>query len=213
MHRFYIRLVVICLLAIFAIGCSSVGRPVPTVAYYSLEYAPPEIEKKDALPVVLRIERFRLDPVYDTERIVYREKPFTLDSFNYHLWRVNPGDLVSSFLARDFGHAHFFKAVIAGGVASPSSHTLQGSVDQFYQDEAGGVWEAVISVNVILVASKPSDIDRKVLFQKKYSDREICGQKNPRALAEAMSKAMARISRAMINDVYARLAAAAGQGS
>jgi ABC-type uncharacterized transport system auxiliary subunit len=51
-----------------------------------------------------------------------------------------------------------------------------------------------------------ADVSKKIVFQKSYHIRKPCRQKNPRALAEAMSTAMAEASTQIINEVYNRLA-------
>ncbi|MGD8449058.1 MAG: hypothetical protein PVF36_07465 [Desulfobacterales bacterium] len=46
------------------------------------------------------------------------------------------------------------------------------------------------------------DAGEKILFQKTYREEAPCKRKNPRALAEAMSYAMSKISEQIIKDVY-----------
>jgi len=46
------------------------------------------------------------------------------------------------------------------------------------------------------------DAGEKILFQKTYREETKCKRKNPRALAEAMSRAMSEISEQIIKDIY-----------
>jgi len=82
---------------------------------------------------------------------------------------------------------------------------LEGSVDEFFESDKKESWEAVLSVSILLIAENEPDISKGILFQKTYRATESCKQKNPRALAEAMSKAMARVSREITEDTYASL--------
>ncbi len=187
-------------------GCLSVEHPYKKIDYYTLEYDVPSISNLHTLPLVMQVERFQVAPVYNTSKIIYRQRPFTRDAYTYHMWRANPGDLVSYFLARDFQHSLVFKAVAAHNTGLLSSHILRGTVDEFYEHDGKDYWEAVLAVSITLIVNNESDISNRILFQKSYSTRKACSQKNPRALAAAMSEAMANISAKIITDIYNFLA-------
>lgn len=63
-------------------------------------------------------------------------------------------------------------------------------------------WQAVLSVNNTFMADYEPDISKRILFQKEYTSKKQCEQKNPKALAEAMSQAMAEISKTIIKDIH-----------
>ena len=87
-----------------------------------------------------------------------------------------------------------------------SSHEIEGVVDEFFEwDEKGKAWKAVLSVSITLLTESEPDISKKIVFQKQYKEMQACKQKNPMAVAEAMSTAMSRVSIAVINDVYSHL--------
>lgn len=202
----------ICLMSILLLllleGCCSIKHPkgMPETRYYTLAYDPPSFDGFKPLPFVLRVYRFQVSPVYDSNKIIYQENPFQRNAYTYRRWRVNPGDLVACLLTRDLVQSGLFKAVFAPETGFSSSHMIEGVVDEFYERDEKDHWEAVLSINVILAAKNESDICKSILFQKKYSLREPCRQKNPQSLAQAMSKAMAGVSERVIMDVYHHLA-------
>ena len=202
------RCLLLCLFVLLITGCLSIKHPYKKIDYYTLEYDSPQMTHLETLPLVLRVERFQVAPVYDTNRIIYRKKPFTRDAYSYHMWRSNPGNLVSYFLVRDLRQSEAFKSVITHDGSLMSSHVIEGAVDEFYEHDGKDSWEAVLAVSITLMANNESDVSKKILLQKKYSTRETCRQKNPQALAEAMSKAMAELSASIINDVYNSLTGA-----
>jgi hypothetical protein len=55
------------------------------------------------------------------------------------------------------------------------------------------------------MAENEPDISKRILLQKTYQLKETCRSKNPGALAEAMSRAMARVSGEIIKDLHARI--------
>ena len=194
------------LIALLLGGCLSVKNPYNKIDYYTLEYDAPGISNQHTLPLVVQVERFQVAPVYNTSKIIYRQRPFTRDAYAYHMWRANPGDLVSSFLARDLQRSLVFKAVAAHNTGVLSSHIIRGTVDEFYEHDGQDYWEAVLAVSITLMVNNEPDIANRVLFQKSYSARKACRQKNPQSLAAAMSEAMANISEKIITDIYSFLA-------
>ena len=194
------------LIALMLGGCLNSKHPYNKIDYYTLEYDVPSISNLHTLPLVMQVERFQVAPVYNTSKIIYRQRPFTRDAYTYHMWRANPGDLVSYFLARDFQQSLVFKAVAAHNTGLLSTHILRGTVDEFYEHDGKDYWEAVLAVSITLMVNNEPDISNRVLFQKSYSARKACSQKNPRALAAAMSEAMANISSKIITDTYNFLA-------
>lgn len=194
------------LLTLLISGCLSIKHPYQKIDYYTLEYDSPPMTHLETLPLVLRVERFQVAPVYDTSRIIYREKPFTRDAYRYHMWRSNPGNLVSYFLIRDLRQSEAFKSVITRNGSLISTHVIEGAVDEFYEHDGKNLWEAVLAVSITLMAKNEPDVSKKILLQKKYSTRETCRHKNPQALAEAMSNAMAKLSASIITEVYQALA-------
>ena len=189
-------------LVLFIPGCLSLKKPVIKIDYYTLEYDSPDVAFQAQLPFVVRIERFRVAPVYNSNRIVYSEQKFKRAAYNYHRWRSSPGDLVTYFLARDMHRSNLFKAVLTYDTGFLSSYVIEGIVDEFYEQDEKDLSEAVLSVSITLVREGEPDVSKRVLFQKKYSANKACEQKTPLALAKAMSSAMAKISEMIITDIY-----------
>ena len=145
-------------------ACINLKQPGNIVEYYTLEYDPPSHTGMDKLPYAVRVERFTVVPTYDTTQIIYREKSFTRNAYVYHKWRVNPGDMVTHFLSRDIRFSELFNAVIPYESRSKSSFTLEGEVEEFFEWDTRERWDAVLTINITLVAESERDIDKKILF-------------------------------------------------
>lgn len=198
-------IILFCLI-LFAGGCLSAKHPGNRIQYYTLEYAPMEKPDLPELPVVLHVERFTVAPQYNSDKIVYEEKRFRRDTYYYHKWRANPGDLTTYFLARDLRQSSLFKAAFSFDSMFPSTHEIQGTVDEFFElDEQQDAWKAVLQITLTLITEDEPDISKKILFQKQYREVEPCKRKNPAALAESMSIAMSRLSEKAVSDIYQRL--------
>lgn len=203
------RFIVIALIisSIVSGGCMTLKQPSLKVEYYTLEYDPATLypaSDVDLYPLqaVLRVDPFRSAPVYNTNRIIYRERECQRASYFYHKWKASPADMVTFFLARDITGSGLFKAVTVAGSKIPHTHIMEGLVDEFLEWDAKNGWEAVLSVNVTLLDAEASDISKKVIFQQRFSARKECERKHPKALAQAMSLAMAQVSEEICMAVH-----------
>jgi ABC-type uncharacterized transport system auxiliary subunit len=186
-------------------GCMSLKQPSYKIDYFALEYEPRPVGNLKPLSHVLKVNRFSAAPVYNTTQMIYRDRPFKREAYTYHKWRANPGDLVSSLLARDIQRSGLFKAVVSHESSLSASYVLEGSVDEFLESNRDGALQAVLTVSTTLVAAGERDITKKVLFQKSFHATKPCKEKSPQGLVEAMSQAMAQVSQDIIKSLYARL--------
>jgi cholesterol transport system auxiliary component len=183
-------------------ACINLKQPGNKIEYYTLEYDPPGFSGMAPLPYSIRVERFTTAPTYNTTQIIYREQSFKRAAYAYHKWRVNPGDLVTHFLDRDIRHSGLFGGVIPRDSKFKASFILEGKVDEFFEQDGPEQWNGVLSLSISLIAENEPDINKGAIFQKSYSRKEACKKKNPRALAEALSLAMAGISVEIIKDIH-----------
>ena len=204
--RQYIKISILIFLSIcFLFGCISFSKPVKPISYYTLEYDSPTIKGRRILPFAVFVERFQVTPLYDSNKIIYRNNEYKREAYSYHKWRTNPGDMVSQLLARDFKETSLFKAVFTLDSRFPSSHILKGTVLEFYEKDGEDRWEGILTLSVALIRKDEADPLKSVVFQKNYTIKEVCAKKNPQALAEAMSNALKKISVLIIRDIYKRL--------
>jgi cholesterol transport system auxiliary component len=189
-------------------ACFSLKQPSKKIAFYTLEYDPPQIRGLEPLPVVLGVERFSVAPTYNSNQIIYRDHSFKRDSYSYHRWRNDPGDLVTYFLGRDLQQSGLFKAVLCCDSSLPASHMVEGAVDEFFEWDLENKWNAVFTISITLMAADEPDTSKRILFQKTYAAKKACKHRNPQALAEAMSLAMKDVSREIIKDIHSHLSAA-----
>ncbi|OQX27566.1 MAG: hypothetical protein BWK80_04625 [Desulfobacteraceae bacterium IS3] len=188
-------------------SCMNLKQPPEKISYYSFEYDSPNAGVKKQLPFVLRVKRFQISPLYASNKIVFRDAAFKRDMYAYHRWHSNPRDMVSYFLARDLKASQAFKAVFSVDDSTPCSYTIDGAVEEFFEQDNADSWEAVLCLEITLSKEEEPDASKRIIMQKNYRSRQTCSQKNPASLAEAMSKAMSEVSGKIISDVYGKLSA------
>ena len=200
--KFIPMLLPIICLALASAACVDLKQPRTKIEYYTLEYDPPVPDHHPPVSEPIRVNQFAVSPIYNTNRIIYREGLFKREAYVYHKWRANPADVVTYLLRRDLQQSGLFKAVVSRESRLPPAYVLEGSVDEILEWNKKSGWEAFLSLSITLMQENEPDISKKILFQKTYFSNKPCRQKNPGALAEAMSSAMSEISAQIMLDIY-----------
>ena len=186
-------------------ACLDLKQPSNKIDYYSLEYEPPRIGEHQPVAEVIKVEQFSVTPIYNTHKIIYRDKSYKRAAYTYHKWRANPGETVTYLLARDMQQSQLFKAVLSRRSKLPYAYLLEGSVDEFLESDTAGGCQAVLTLSIVLMAANEPDMDKQIRFQKTYQMSKPCERGKPAAFAKAMSQAMSEASEKIINDVYKNL--------
>lgn len=202
-NRFSLAL--ICIVLCLTCACTLPRTMRTPINHYTLEYESPKINGLSPLDTVVRVQRFSVAPDANFMPIVYRDGEHKRNTYAYHKWRANPGDLATYYLVRDMRNAGLFSAVLSYDSNLRATHTLEGTVDEFFEKDSETGWEAVLSVSIVMVKDREPDIAKRVLLQKQYSFTCHADQNTPEGIAKAMSKAMAQTSSALIKDVHKAL--------
>ncbi len=184
-------------------SCMDLKQKSLDMQYYTLEYEAPLSAGRDALPFVIKVENFNGAPVYNTTAIIYRERAYKRGSYPYHRWRANPANIITYLLGRDLKNSGMFKGVIIPGERNKDiSFRLSGIIDEFYEMDNGGEHYGVLSMSITVTPEAALRKRNMDLFQKSYSVTEKMERKNPVSLAEALSRAMKRMSQEIGRDIY-----------
>jgi cholesterol transport system auxiliary component len=183
-------------------GCLSRLEDGPMeITYYTLHYQPSPVQGQ-RLPVILEIDPLASGPNCDFNTIIYQNRDLKRQEYAYHRWRAKPGALVTWFLRRDLQHSGLFQAVIPEQSRVDPTHRLEGTVEEFLEVDGQEGWQAVVDVSLTLVDARTEDIRQTVVWQKRYTLKEQAEAKTVRSIVQAMSRAMARLSRQVALDVH-----------
>lgn len=186
-------------LLFFLAGC---GKPPSLVQKYMLEYPSPTVAASPKIGEVIKVDLFAVAQVYNSPAMIYQPGPFKSDAYNYHRWRVNPGNLVTDFLVRDLRNSGLFKAVLLYGSSGKSRFLVEGGVEEFQETDTPEGWYAALALNITLLDLDRRELPERVVFQKNYRTVEVMTEKTPQGLAQGMSRAMQRLSGEIIGDIY-----------
>ncbi|MEW6658322.1 MAG: ABC-type transport auxiliary lipoprotein family protein [Thermodesulfobacteriota bacterium] len=196
-------------LLFFLVGC---GKPPTLVQKYLLEYPSPVIAASPKIGEVVKVDLFSVAQAYNSPAMIYQPGPFKSDAYNYHRWRVNPGNLVTDYLVRDLRNSGLFKAVLLYGSSGKSRFLVEGGVEEFQETDAPEGWYATLALNITLLDLDRQELPERVVFQKNYRTNELLTEKSPQGLAQGMSRAMQRLSGEIMGDIYRAAAKRAKTG-
>jgi cholesterol transport system auxiliary component len=189
------------IVAVALLSCVGTKGPPLESKIYSIEYPAPGPVTQAPLQCSLRVEAFDVHPSFSTDRIAYREEAFLMNTYRYHRWQAPPPLLVAWLLERDLQSAAVCRSVIGSDSLMPATHVLEGTVDEFFENDTENGWQAVLTLSLTLATTHSGESGPRILLQRRYSVRKPCRYKNPHAVAEAMSLAMAEVSENALKDI------------
>jgi ABC-type uncharacterized transport system auxiliary subunit len=188
------------------IGCVGNTKDSPIISYYTIDYPSPDFVQLTPLPNIIRFEDFQISPLFDSNRIYYREAPLQQDAYHYHKWRVEPVDLIPYLLKRDFQKSGLFQATFASDNHATATHVITGTIDEIYEFNDVDTSKAILAITIILLNENAINPVDQILFQRNYSIDVEFSPKSPQNFTFAMSQAMASLSKTIILDTYQLLA-------
>lgn len=188
-----------CILSAACIG----GKTPYMIEQYTVEYPAPLNRGDSPMNVTMRVERFSASKAYSGQAMVYSSGPFKMNSYDYHRWRVSPGDMVTDFLLRDLRGSGLFRAVFSYHDPEEARFVLEGGVEEFLESDGKDGAKAILGLSVTLLDATQREVTKRVVFQRRYRFVEAMGSRDPQALVQSMSRAMEMFSKALLEDVEA----------
>ena len=184
-------------------GCFHLSQPSPDIREYHLDYPSPTVAGERVL-VTLRIAPLGVAAMYDRQAIAYSDGPYSGGTYYYARWSTNPSAMITDLLARDFVASQLYRAVQQGPPTVPNDYQLGGEIEQIAERTGTAGCTAQLRLRALLVRVRATATP--VVSQTVYAAEEPCACNDARALAQAMSQAMARISEQLQQAVYNAIA-------
>jgi ABC-type uncharacterized transport system auxiliary subunit len=183
-------------------SCFNITRPYKEVSFYQIEYDAPKIEGNPYKDVVVRLSELAVAPSYQSQKILFSTGSMKRKMYDYHMWVINPGDMLSDLLTRDMVAAGLYQAVVDNRSSLIPQYELEGIIEQIYEKDDGSSWSSVLTIRFIFFAYRGG---KQILFQRVYSEDVKTGGKQPQDVVLAMSEASRRISAKVQADVNAAI--------
>jgi ABC-type uncharacterized transport system auxiliary subunit len=189
-------------LLLIIIGCAGSGKPKYEIESYLLNYSAPSWDKPYKLNTSVKFNRFSIAAAYNSANMIFRKDSYSLDTFNYSRWAVNPADMIADSLLRDMRESGFFRAVFSRHDTDEGRFLISGGIEEFSLDMSKGDKTAVIRISISLKDTREKETGKSIMFQKKYLREEPLPESSPRGYCQAASQAMRIISEQITNDIY-----------
>lgn len=191
------------ILSLLLAGCATSGDPQYNVEKYLINYPAPSWKQFDKLAASVKFNRFSITAAYNSTSMIFRNDIYSLDSFNYSRWAVNPADMLADSLLRDMRESGLFKIVFSRYETDEGRFLVSGGIEEFYLRTDKNNKTAAISITISLQDTMEKETGKRMMFQKKYVREEPLQDSSPRGFCQAASQAMQVISREIISDIYA----------
>lgn len=164
-------------------GCGSV----PETYYYMPTY--PMVTPVNAhapLDIVLGVEKFQAEVVYNDDRIIYRESPFEVKYYYYRRWISEPRHLVTEKALAHLKHSGYFRDVVAYPSLIKLDYLLRGRVLAFEEWDENKSMYGKVAFTVELLKPTQDAIIWRATFEKMTP----AAKPVPVAVVEAISKSL-----------------------
>ena len=190
-HRFLsIALVALPLVALA--GCEAMSQPFPEKEFFAIEVGVPDAPAGKAKAVTVRVRRFRVADPYDGRSFVYRVGSARYKTDYYNGFIASPDHLLTGQLVEWLAESGLFSTVMASTAEGEHDFVLDGSVTELCGDYSqADSPKAVVEVRMFLLDD--SQVNTRVVFQKKYSKEASLADKTPEALAAGLGEAYRKV--------------------
>ena len=135
----------------------------------------------------VQVRKFTVDPAYQRANIVYRESAYDFMFYDLDLWASRPDHMVTQVVAEYAVKSGLFESVEIKGNSKPAFE-ISGNISAIEEVDEGSSQYARLAIEISF---------RKVdsgapLFEKRYEGKEPMDKREPRFMAEATSKLLAK---------------------
>jgi ABC-type uncharacterized transport system auxiliary subunit len=193
--------------ASLALGCGAFTRRPLEKQRFVLTPGVPAAHAGPPIATVLRVDLVRGSQLVANRGFLYQTSADTLTSDFYNELFAPPAVLVRDALLEWLRASGRFAAVVRGSKARPQ-WILESDLETFLADlRDPAVPSARLELAVRLLDARADDA--RLVFARRYAEREPAASHEPAALVEAWSRALARALAAIESDTGAAVAAAA----
>lgn len=185
------------MIALAAAGCLNLNKSYPEKRSFVLDVGTPSQETVSNGTIVLKINKFRVSPLFAGRAMVYRIADLQYESDFYDEWFVAPGALIMQQLQNWLTQSGRFQLVLLGTDHIEPTHVLEGIVTEFYGDFRNSP-RAVLGMELRLLEGSN---ERRLLFRRTYHEDVPLTERSPEALARGLTEALRTVLVAMTKDI------------
>ena len=135
----------------------------------------------------LQVRKFTIGQAYQRNNIVYRESAYDFMFYDLDLWASRPEQMLQQVTAEYVMRSGLFASVDTRATSKPE-YELVGHIDAIEEIDEGSSQYAHLALT--LTFRKPDG--EAPLWEKHFDERESVSSREPRLVAEAVSKLLAK---------------------
>lgn len=194
----------VCLAALLLAVAACLNKSYQEKRSFVLDVSSESREPASESPIVLKIRKFRVSPLFGGRAMVYRIGELQYENDFYDEWFVSPSLLLTRQFHDWLSKTGRFRFVLVGTNHIEPTHLLEGSVAEFYGDyRLAQSPKAIFGIELLL-------LDRlnewQVIFRRTYHKEVPLADRSPDALAGGLSEAV----RLVLVDLEREITAVAG---
>lgn len=161
------------------------GGNIPEMHYYLIDYPVIPAANKSApvYPITLGVERFQAMPLYEEERLVYRDSPYEGKYYHYHRWITSPEVMITDKVTEQLAASNLFQQVISFPKFSQVDYVLHGTIKALEEWDEGNQWYARVQIAFELVDQKT----RQIIWQRTIEEKNLVTQKIPAEIVKGIN--------------------------
>lgn len=159
---------------------------IPEMHYYLIDYpiAMKNNEAEAVHQIVLGVARFEAAPLYQEERLVYRDSPYEGKYYHYHRWIASPEQMITEKVIEQLRASNRFEQVVAFPKYSQVNYVLQGTIKALEEWDEGDQWYARVQITFEIM----SKTDNQVIWQKTIEKKNRVSQKTPAEVVKGINQ-------------------------
>ena len=135
----------------------------------------------------VQVRKFTVDPAYQKANIVYRESAYDFMFYDLDLWASRPDHMITQVVAEYAVKSGLFESVEIKGNSKPAFE-ISGNISAIEEVDEGSSQSARLAIEI---SFRKVD-SNEAIFEKRYEGKEPMDKREPRFMAEATSKLLAK---------------------
>lgn len=158
-----------------------------TVAPLALSTLHPEAnDSHSTRTIVLGVEKFSAEALYDDDRIIYRESPYEVKYYHYRRWAAAPRLLVTDAIIKQLHAARICQNVVSFPSSKHVDYVLTGRIVSFEEWDRGEQWFG----RVAFTAQLFDPVTQQLLWSAVFEAETRAEKRVPTAVVEAIAKSL-----------------------
>ncbi|MBD3290290.1 hypothetical protein GF337_15910 [candidate division KSB1 bacterium] len=177
------KLLYILLFILLMTTCGSV----PEIHYYRIDSTSETLAiENPKFNVILGIEKFEPEQLYESDRIVYRESPYEVKFYNYHRWITPPAEIVTEKAIEKIAASGLFRRVVSFPHISNVDYLIDGTIKAFEELDENDEWYGLVRLKIEFIEMK----NNTILWQDIVTKKTKARAKKPVELVRAIDMSL-----------------------